>query len=150
MYDWAEHLEAVENLGSDKVKQYFSESEDLVYRRFDEEFERFEETDPDDLPPEDVLDIEDLGTLDYILEETKIAETAETYATVYREMLDILDRAWNNPRMYSNEMREYKNLRDNIDRNIDRYETIEDIPENIVVEVIEEELNPVLTRVQEN
>jgi len=148
MYDWETHLEEVESLGTEEVEEYFLKSEEVVFQRFDEEYERFEETDPTDLTEEEVLELES-PEIEYLLEEMKIAEKAETYATVYREIIGILDRTRNNSQHYTEEITQYKKLRDETLRNVDRFETIE-IADNLVVEIIEEELNPVLTQVQSN
>jgi len=144
-YNWEQHLEEVEKLGSYETEQYFNRTEELILRRFDEEYETLQQTDPDDISPQDMLSI-DPNEAEYLLEEIEMSEKADTYATVYREMHAILDRNRGLTQRFTEEIKEYKQERDSKERNIDRYSQIE-VPENIVVEVIEEELNPVLQQI---
>jgi len=144
--NWETHLDEVEDLGeygTEAIQNYFSASKDKVFQRFDEEFERYENTESSDIPLNAIENMENEDTLEYLLNEMKIADQAEAYAEVYREMFDVIKEDFGAPQTYAEDMRQLKEERDRTERNVDKHATL-DFPDNVVVEAIEEELDPIL------
>jgi len=146
---WEKHIEKVEDLpethGTDAKQQYFEDVYETVLDRFDEEFERYEETNGDDLDPEEMLEISKENAV-YLMDEMAESAEAEAYTGIFRDLEKVISNSYT-VEHYTSALRDMKqeeqqrseqNLRE-----VDNYETL-DVPENMVVEVIEQDLDPVL------